>query len=115
VIGLNWTILLYAIYLVFQPMALPAWSKPILGALLLVFTDIWIEPVAVQLDFWTWEKSAEHWLFVAPLQNYMAWGLFSLLILAVFQVLKPKWQNPLAKTYWAYQLGFFILLNLFLG
>jgi len=114
VIGLNWTILLYAIYLVFQPIAIPQWSKPLLGALLLVFTDIWIEPVAVKLGFWSWDQAVDHWLFVAPLQNYLAWGLFSLLILAVFQLVKPRWENKLAITYWAYQLGFFVMLNLLL-
>lgn len=114
VIGLNWTILLYAIYLVFQPIAIPNWTKPMLGALLLVFTDIWIEPVAVKLGFWSWHQPVDHWLFVAPLQNYLAWGVFSLLVLTVFQALKPAWQNPLAKIYWTYQLGFFVLLNLLL-
>lgn len=114
VIGLNWTILLYAIYLVVQPWSVPIWSKPFLGAALLVFTDIWIEPVAVKLGFWTWEAAATHWLFVAPLQNYLAWGLFSLFILTLFQLTQPNWQNKLAKTYWGYQLGFFVLLNLLL-
>ncbi len=114
VIGLNWTILLYAIYLITQPWQVPGWLKPVLGALILVFTDSWIEPVAVQLGFWTWAAPVNHWLFVAPLQNYLAWGLFSLFILAIFQLARPNWQNKLAKTYWYYQLGFFVLLNLLL-
>jgi putative membrane protein len=114
VIGLNWTILLYAIYLVVQPWSVPAWSKPVLGSLLLVFTDIWIEPVAVKLGFWTWSAPASHWLFVAPLRNYLAWGLFSLLVLAVFQRLHTNWSNGLAQRYWQYQLLFFVLLNLLL-
>lgn len=114
VIGLNWTILLYAIYLVLQPISWPQWTKPILGALLLVFTDVWIEPVAVALDFWQWENPVAHWLFVAPLQNYLAWGLFSLVILGSFQLLQPRWENGLAKRYWLYQLSFFVLLNLLL-
>jgi putative membrane protein len=114
VIGLNWTILLYAIYMVFKGTRFPSWSKPILGAMLLVFTDVWIEPVAVKLGFWTWESPNAHWLFVAPLQNYLAWGLFSLFILSIFQLLQMRWQNPLAIRYWIYQLLFFMLLNLLL-
>lgn len=114
VIGLNWTILLYAIYVLIQPWSVPTWSKPVLGAIMLVFTDIWIEPVAVKLGFWAWEQPADHWLIVAPLQNYLAWGVFSLVLLAVFQVLRPRWSNGLAARYWLYQWLFFMLLNLLL-
>jgi putative membrane protein len=40
--------------------------------------DLIMEPVAIHLDFWTWEGEG------VPLQNYLTWGtaitLFSLLI-----------------------------------
>jgi hypothetical protein len=51
----------------------------------------------------------QHRLFVAPLQNYLAWGLFSALILSLFHWLKPAWKNPLAARYWGYQGMFFAL------
>lgn len=114
VIGLNWTILLYVIFLTLRDLDWPVWVQIVVGACLLVATDILIEPVATALDFWQWETPGSHALFVAPLQNYIAWGLFSALILTVFHWLKPIWKNPLATRYWGYQ-GMFFALYLLLS
>jgi len=112
IIGLNWVILLYCIHQFTQGLQLNRLLKPLLGAFLLVATDVLIEPVAVALGFWNWEATATNALFVAPFQNYLAWWLFSVLILSFFTAMNYRWNNLLAIRYWMYQCGFFALVGI---
>ncbi len=114
VIGLNWTILLFAIYQWVAGWSVPAWTRPVWGALVLVGTDFFIEPVAVKLGFWTWDFVTQSAWMIAPAQNYLAWGLFSFLVLALYQLLGLQLKNRLSASYWLYQLLFFAALAVLL-
>ncbi len=110
IIGINWTILIYAAAQFSHRLAISSWLRPFVGATAVTLSDVAIEPVAVFFDFWTWDHGPFDALFVAPWQNYGAWWLFSFLVLAVMEVLKVSSENPVLMRYWLYQLGFFILL-----
>lgn len=114
VIGINWTILIYAAAWVAQSIGVSQWLRPFVGATIVTLTDVIIEPIAVYFEFWTWVLPPFDALFVAPWQNYLAWWLFSLLVLTAFELVKFSSRNPVLLRYWLFQLGFFLILNVLL-
>jgi putative membrane protein len=48
-------------------------TAAIAGGLLMVITDLFIEPLAPSLGFWEWENG------IIPIQNYTAWFFFGLM------------------------------------
>ena len=80
----------------------------LLTATLAVIFDIILEPVAVKLNYWTWENG------IIPLRNYFAWFAigFSFSLLASF--MKISFNYVFLEHYYFIQLLFFILLSLFI-
>jgi len=107
IIGVNWFMLVYASAAVInQFFEKWHWSiKAISSALLMVGLDIFIEPVAMEYDFWNWENG------IIPIQNFVGWFVISLCLLAVthyFELIK----NKIAIILFIAQLLFFITLNI---
>ncbi len=110
-IGINWAMLIYAagstINLFFPNWNI--WIKAIYSALCLVFLDYLIEPVAMKLEFWNWAQD------VVPFQNYLAWGVISLVLsLFFFKTFKTE-SNKVAYALFILQFVFFGMLNLLLN
>jgi putative membrane protein len=106
IIGVNWMVLAYCAGTVMQHFALP---KPILAlfaAILMVITDIFIEPVAMYVDFWQWQNN------IVPLQNYVSWGLVAYAMLLLFLYTAPSKKNPVAPALLIAQMLFFAFNNL---
>ncbi len=106
-IGVNWILLIYSAgvtvqYLNIKNVAL----KSALAAALLVGLDALIEPIAIRFDYWSWAND------VIPMQNYIAWFVFSFACFCFFNVLKFNKQNPAAVVLLLVQFLFFIALNL---
>ena len=104
-IGVNWALLLYSTAqwsLVKHPIA-----KALLGALLMVILDFFIEQQAPSFDFWYWKNN------IIPLQNYMAWFVVSFGLHLLFQNQLAQKVNKTAKGFYAVQLLFFGLLFFF--
>lgn len=78
------------------------------AALLMVALDFLIEPVAIQIDFWTWEGGN------IPLSNYLGWVAVGFLLQFIWDYWMPKPMNPLAIPVLIVQSLFFITLLLFL-
>ncbi|MCU0318866.1 MAG: carotenoid biosynthesis protein [Flavobacteriales bacterium] len=108
-IGLNWSMLVFAIGVPLSRTALPVWTKVLAGSLAMVALDLLIEPVAIHLGFWSWEQTA------VPVQNYVAWGVVSAVFFTLFFMLPLKRENPLARYVLMAQVIFFAGLNLVLG
>jgi putative membrane protein len=108
-IGLNWSMLVFAIGVPLSRTALPVWGKVALGSIAMVALDLLIEPVAIHLGFWSWEQVS------VPVQNYVAWGLVSAVFFALFFLLPVRRENPVARYVLAAQVLFFAGLNLVLG
>lgn len=99
--GLNWWILIYSISKMLQGPDFANWLKALLGAALMVFLDLFMEPVAVRYDFWTWYGET------VPLQNYITWFVASFLLFLWVIPRIGKSRNPVASgLYWT-QLLFF--------
>ncbi|MCL6261122.1 carotenoid biosynthesis protein [Aquiflexum sp. TKW24L] len=67
VIGVNWLLLVYLTGNLFSSRIQNDWLAAVLATALMVAIDVIIEPVAINLDFWTWEGD------VIPLSNYIGW------------------------------------------
>ena len=70
--------------------------------------DVLIEPVAIKLDYWSWENN------VIPLQNYVMWFIVSFVIQLIITKSKIDINFKSSFLILGLQVIFFSILNLFL-
>ncbi|QNF35775.1 carotenoid biosynthesis protein [Adhaeribacter swui] len=105
IIGLNWLMLVYTSgHLVNYLPQLPWWLRSILAAFLMVALDYFIEPVAVALDFWSWQSGE------IPVSNFTGWFGVALLLQGYFQKSDFLKNNTLAPFVFLLQFLFFTAL-----
>lgn len=110
VIGANWLLLVYSSGILISPWLVRWATAPLVKALLgglftgIIMTalDVLIEPVAIQLDFWTW--ATPH----IPLQNYLAWFVIASVLGFAFQMMVTKKENRVALLLLGLQVFFFL-------
>jgi uncharacterized membrane protein len=108
-IGINWTLVTFtANELVRQylPPNKPVWLFLLLGATLPTLLDALIEPVAIQLGYWTWATGG-----LPEWPNYAGWFAVSLLISFGYRQWIRGPLNPIAPWLWGLQLLFFAALG----
>jgi putative membrane protein len=112
-IGINWLMLSYSTRCLLDQFFTLNWIiKSLLGGLIMVCLDVFIEPIAQDLGYWTWAQPDDS-LIVAPYQNYLSWFIISILFIgASYQLLPNKINNYVAIINLLLQFLFFILLNL---
>lgn len=108
VIGMNWVILMLGSYSLAQMTFRRAVFVPLFSSLLIVGFDFLMEEVAMKLDYWQWAGNK------IPLQNYIAWFFISLIFSTILVLFKVNVESKILKVYFLIQLGFFIVLRLFL-
>jgi putative membrane protein len=123
VIGINWFVIIYccgiSVHTLMmkaiariatdtgkKPATLKALSVINDGAVLAVFFDWVMEPVAIKLGYWKWGVPGE-----VPIYNYICWFMVSVLMLAIFHFCKFDKQNKFAVNLLLIQLMFFLLLR----
>lgn len=107
-IGVNWFLLAYASLGTASLMLNNKWLQWALAALIMVSLDFFIEPVAIELDFWDW--TGGH----IPIRNYIMWFITAFVVQMGLGLLGLKTNNKLALVIMAIQFYFFIALNLLL-
>lgn len=107
-IGVNWFLLAIASRGIVEKISTNSYVQIILSALMMVFLDMLIEPVAIQLDFWSWENN------VIPLQNFAMWFITAIVIQYILYKLKPTLNTVICLGVFITQLVFFGILNLIL-
>ncbi|MGA1340053.1 MAG: carotenoid biosynthesis protein [Flavobacteriaceae bacterium] len=121
-IGLNWFVIVYCSgsFLVhslelmkskfnIRVTATSSTSMIVLGgAATATFFDFILEPVAVKLNFWTWNNGD------IPLYNYLCWFLVSAVLLRINLQLKQVNAHVFASSLLIIQAVFFLMLYLFL-
>ena len=110
--GVNWAMLVYLVAAMgnhhFPKQHV--FVKAALGASLMTFLDLFIEPVAIKLDFWEWTAGGINSFLVAPLQNYLVWWGLSFLLIMIFHLFVKPFQNKVAEAlYWILFIFFFII------
>lgn len=106
VIGANWVLLSFSIAHLLGGADLSLPVKAMLGATLMVGVDVFIEPVAMSFDFWSWQEG------VVPMRNYLGWWVVSLMVfLGLFRWIRFE-ANAMAGWLLFAQLAFFLTLHL---
>lgn len=105
VIGVNWFILSYSFGILCCKLPLPKLLQGLIGALMMVILDFFIEPVAIFFDFWTWENG------MIPVQNYWGWFGVAFILQLCFVYLPFVKKNPLAPYLLFAQVLFFVILG----
>lgn len=103
-IGLNWLMLVYTTGHLVNYTQLHWVAKAVLAALFMVGLDFFIEPVAMEFDFWSWQEGRIPW------SNYVGWLGLSLLLQLYFQRAPIYKQNQLAPYVFLVQVTFFVSL-----
>lgn len=121
-IGLNWFVIVYCsgsllihiVELMKSQLNIPLTAATstsmvvIGGAALATFFDFILEPVAVKLNFWTWNNGD------IPLFNYLCWFVVSAVLLRINLQLKQVNAQVFASSLLIIQAVFFLMLHLFL-
>lgn len=108
-IGVNWLLLVYCSHVIVARFVEDPFFKAVAGAALMVVYDFALEPSAIALDMWQWDGGA------VPMQNYVAWfviALFFHLVAGRYQLVDR--QNKLALPLFFIQMGFFIVLDIWI-
>lgn len=111
ILTVNWLLLIYASAAVCNYFLghLNIIIKAIICAALMVGLDFFIEPIAIALDFWSWEHE------IVPLQNYIGWFVIAFFLQLIFlNVFNKSEKNIVAVVLFGWQVVFFGMLNLIL-
>ncbi|MEX0980449.1 MAG: carotenoid biosynthesis protein [Bacteroidales bacterium] len=108
IIGINWLMLVYASLVITSRFIEKRYFRVLVAAVLMVVYDFALEPAAIDLDMWDWGGAV-------PMQNYLAWLAISLvLVWFADRTGMVNRQNKIAAPLFFVQLGFFILLDVWI-
>lgn len=107
-IGVNWLFLALSTHGVVQYFT----KKPLwlifIPSLLMTGLDVLIEPVAIKLEFWSWENN------IIPLQNYVMWFVASSVIHGLICLFRPQINAKISFVIIIAQIIFFGILNIYI-
>lgn len=107
IIGFNWVLVILGCLNLIQKYINNIWLISFLVSLSAVLFDYFLEPVAINLNYWSWEGVA------VPLQNYIAWFLISFAASLFYLKMKLKIPDFVPAYYTFIQLVFFLVIGLF--
>jgi putative membrane protein len=107
-IGVNWALLSFCSGCVSSNLPVPVGVRILVGALLLIGLDFFMEGVAPVLDFWTFEGG------MPTLWNYICWFVLAVLFLWGYEKLGIKGNKQFSLHLLGAQFVFFMSLYLFL-
>lgn len=108
IIGLNWTIVILGTIKITEKFFYKNYLiKSVAAASLTVLFDMVLEPVAIELNYWSW-KSVE-----PPTQNYIAWFIIAFIFSYIFFFSKAKTVSNSSAYYFLMQILFFTIVLYF--
>ena len=105
IIALNWLILVYGAYYIASMLVKHPLLRLLIGGILLVGFDLVMEPVAIELNMWSWQAE------IPPVQNYLVWFVAGIATMIMFPVLRIRMKNHVAMALFIYTFLFFTILN----
>lgn len=105
IIGINWAMLSMVSAALLAKLQLNFWIEVIASALLMVFLDFLMEPVAVKLGFWSWRNG------IIPFYNYVCWFGTALIIQFIYRKWRLNEANNVAVALFIYLTIFFTFLT----
>ena len=104
-LGLLWLLMIYGSRDIAQRISSNLLLASFLGATFMTLFDFIMEPVAVELGYWSWENG------IIPFQNYAAWFLISFILHLFVNYILSFERNLLGIGTFLTQLVFFISLR----
>lgn len=108
IIGVNWAMLSIVAAAMLQKLKLNFIVEVGLAALLMVFLDFLMEPVAIKLNYWSWKNG------IIPIFNYVCWLGISVIIQFIYRKWRLNEANNVAIALFFYIIAFFSILNIYL-
>lgn len=106
-IGINWFILSYCFGMILSRFQINWMLRSMGAAVGMVMLDFFIEPVAIQLDYWTWATQS------IPMSNYLGWLGTALIIQIFFSQLFNQSRSKQSVLTISCQAFYFIILQIF--
>ena len=106
VIALNWFILVYASRGSVNYFIKNKYLQILFSSIIMVFLDILIEPVAIELGWWSWDIS------LVPLRNYLMWFVVSVIMQVIISNNNHDISKSISISLLLSQISFFIYLNM---
>lgn len=101
-IGVNWVVLTFLTANIAKRILRNSWLASILGAVLMVFLDFFIEPIAPIFDYWHWQSG------IVPLRNFIDWFVISFLLQLLVRKYVPEEKHPFPLHHFASQFLLFV-------
>ncbi|HOI30310.1 MAG TPA: carotenoid biosynthesis protein [Melioribacteraceae bacterium] len=108
IIGLNWVFVILGGIIISKEITSDKNLIAVVTGLIAVVFDLFLEPVAMKLDYWNWLDGE------IPFQNYAAWFVIAFIVTWLFSRFNLHIKTDLPKIYLLVQFVFFISLFLFL-
>jgi len=105
IIGVNWLILSFSSLGIVGRFISNSFLKVVFASLLMVLLDFLIEPIAIELDFWTWTEVD------VPFQNYVMWFFSAILINSLVSQFLKEINFKISLFVFLSQVYFFTILN----
>lgn len=105
IIGINWAMLSIVSAALLATLRLHFWLEVFASALLMVFLDFLMEPVAMKLGYWSWKGG------LIPTYNYVCWLFTAFVIHILYRKWKLNEANNVAVALFIYMTLFFTILN----
>ena len=109
IIGFNWVLIITGAITIAERIDQNIYLTALLAGTLAVLFDVFLEPVAVEFGYWTWNEGK------IPLQNYYAWFIIAFLASLLYDKMKIEINTTLLEHYFFIQLLFFVLLSTFMS
>jgi putative membrane protein len=107
-IGVNWMLVILGAITLTQYLTKNVLLVPLITGLLAVAFDYILEPVAINLGYWSWSGGTP------PLKNYCTWFVLAFLITLLYGELKVVVSTTLPRFYLVVQTVFFLSLHIVL-
>jgi putative membrane protein len=107
-IGINWALIILGTTIISSKLTKNKILLPSFAGLLALAFDFILEPVATELNYWSWEEGN------IPVQNYIAWFVIGTFSAVLFILLKVRINDEVPGYYFIMQFLFFLALFLIL-
>ena len=108
VIGFNWVLVILGAIKISESLIQNKYLTPLLASTLAVGFDMFMEPVAIKLNYWQWQNG------LIPFSNYVSWFVIAYFASLVLVKTKIKLHSSILAHYFIVQAVFFVLLFVFL-
>jgi putative membrane protein len=107
IIGFNWVFVILGSISISRLITSNLILSAMISALIAFIFDLILEPIAIRLDYWTWNGG------IIPLQNYFAWFVIAMISSFGFNYLKVTVNSKISLHYLLVQFVFFTMLLIF--